>query len=45
MRSEVKRLEYLVSILPQYTIQQQLVRMARRAGPLNGHAKHILESS
>jgi Lon protease-like protein len=45
MRSEVKRLEYLVSVLPQYAVQQQLLRLARQVGPLNGHAKHILESS
>jgi ATP-dependent Lon protease len=45
IRSEVKRLEYLVSVLPQYTVQQRLVRLARRTGPRNGHAKHILESS
>jgi hypothetical protein len=45
MRSEVKRLEYLVSVLPQYTVQQQLLRLAKRVGPLNGHAKHIFESS
>jgi Lon protease-like protein len=45
MRSETERLEYLVSVLPQYAARQQVVRLARRAGPLNGHAKHILESS
>jgi Lon protease-like protein len=45
MRSETERLEYLVSVLPQYSARQQVVRLARRAGPQNGHAKHILESS
>lgn len=45
MRSEVQRLEYLVSILPQYTTQQEHIRLAKRVAPLNGHAKHVLKHS
>jgi hypothetical protein len=43
MRSEINRLEYLVAILPEYTAKLELRRLARRVGPLNGHAKHVAE--
>lgn len=43
LRSEIARLEYLVSILPEYTQQQELTRLAKRVAPLNGHAKHVVE--
>jgi Lon protease-like protein len=39
LRSEVERLEYLVRIVPEYANQQQRVALAKRVGPLNGHAK------
>ena len=43
LRSEIARLEYLVSMLPEYTQQQEQTRLAKRVGPLNGHAKHVVE--
>jgi len=43
MRSEINRLEYLVAILPEYIAKLELTRLARRVGPLNGHAKHVAE--
>lgn len=41
LRSEVERLEYLVSILPSYLAQREKVVLAKRLAPLNGHAKHV----
>jgi ATP-dependent Lon protease len=43
MRSEVDRLEYLLAILPDHMAKVELTRLARRVGPLNGHAKHFAE--
>lgn len=43
IRSEVERLRFLVAMLPGYTEQRQLVAMAKRVAPLNGHAKHVTE--
>ncbi len=42
LRSEVERLEYLVRIVPEYAVQQERVALAKRVGPLNGHAKTAL---
>ncbi len=42
IRSEVDRLEYLVRVVPEYAAQQQQVALAKRVGPLNGHAKAAL---
>jgi Lon protease-like protein len=42
LRSEVERLEYLVRVVPEYAAQQQQVALAKRVGPLNGHAKAAL---
>jgi Lon protease-like protein len=42
LRSEVERLEYLVRIVPEYAAQQERVALAKRVGPLNGHAKTAL---
>lgn len=42
LRSEVERLEYLVRIVPEYAAQQERVALAKRVGPLNGHAKAAL---
>jgi Lon protease-like protein len=39
LRSEVERLEYLVRVVPEYVIQHQRTALAKRVGPLNGHAK------
>jgi ATP-dependent Lon protease len=39
IRSEIERLEYLANILPDYTVERQRVRLARRVAPQNGHAK------
>jgi ATP-dependent Lon protease len=41
LRSEVERLEFLVSILPDYTLQRERMMLARRVAPLNGHPKHV----
>ncbi len=43
LRSEIARLEYLVSILPEYTERQEQTRLAKRVAPLNGHAKHVVD--
>ena len=40
LRSEVERLEYLVSIIPQYVVRQERIALAKRVGPQNGHAKN-----
>ena len=44
LRSEVERLEYLIKIVPEYLIQREQVALAKRVGPLNGHAKHVTEA-
>lgn len=44
LRSEVERLEYLVKIVPEYLFQRQQTALAKRVGPLNGHAKHVTEA-
>lgn len=41
LRSEVERLEFLVTILPEYIRQRERITLAKRVAPLNGHAKHI----
>jgi Lon protease-like protein len=41
IRSEVERLEYLLRIVPEYLEQRKYSVLAKRVGPLNGHAKHI----
>lgn len=43
LRSEVERLEYLVKVVPEYLIQREQIALAKRVGPLNGHAKHVTE--
>lgn len=40
LRSEIERLEYLIKIVPEYLIQREQIALAKRVGPLNGHAKH-----
>ncbi len=44
LRSETERLEYLVKVLPEYIVQRQRTALAKRVGPLNGHAKHVVTS-
>jgi hypothetical protein len=44
LRSEVERLQYLVTTFPDYIVQRERVALAKRVGPLNGHAKHVIES-
>jgi Lon protease-like protein len=39
LRSEVERLEYLVRAIPDYVVQQERIKLAKRVAPLNGHAK------
>ena len=39
LRSEVKRLEFLVRAVPQYVLEQERISLAKRVAPLNGHAK------
>jgi ATP-dependent Lon protease len=41
MESEIDRLKYLVSILPQHTTERERIAFAKRVAPQNGHAKHI----
>jgi Lon protease-like protein len=41
LRSEIERLEFLVRIVPGYLVQREQTELAKRVGPLNGHAKHI----
>lgn len=41
LRSEVERLEFLVTMLPDYILQRERVMLAKRVAPRNGHAKHI----
>jgi ATP-dependent Lon protease len=43
LRSEVERLEYLIKIVPEYLIQREQIELAKRVGPMNGHAKHVTE--
>ena len=40
LRSEVERLQYLVSVIPQYLARQERMTLAKRVGPQNGHAKN-----
>lgn len=44
LRSEVERLEYLIKIVPEYLVQREQVALAKRVGPMNGHAKHVTEA-
>jgi Lon protease-like protein len=39
LRSEVERLEFLVKVIPEYVAQRERTALAKRVGPLNGHAK------
>jgi Lon protease-like protein len=39
LRSEVERLEFLVKVIPEYVEQRRRTTLAKRVGPLNGHAK------
>jgi ATP-dependent Lon protease len=41
LRSEIERLEFLVTMLPEYILQRERVMLAKRVAPRNGHAKHI----
>ena len=41
LKSEVERLQYLISILPEYIVQRERIALAKRVAPLNGHAKHV----
>jgi Lon protease-like protein len=41
MRSESERLEFLIKMMPGYLQRQQRLELARRVGPLNGHAKYV----
>lgn len=42
LRSEIERLEFLVSMLPGYLAQRERTVMAKKLAPRNGHAKHIV---
>lgn len=41
LRSEIERLEFLVSILPGYLARREKMTVAKKLAPLNGHAKHV----
>ncbi len=43
LRSEVERLQFLITIFPEYIVQRERVARAKKLAPLNGHAKHVLE--
>jgi Lon protease-like protein len=45
MRSETERLTYLIQRLPDYISRREQVALAKRVGPLNGHAKHFTENN
>lgn len=45
IRSEIERLRFLLTILPQYTIEQARITEAKRLAPRNGHAKHVHSES
>lgn len=42
LRSEVKRLEYLIRVIPEYLVQRERATRARKLAPLNGHPKLAL---
>jgi Lon protease-like protein len=39
LRSEVERLEFLVRVIPEYMAKRERTALAKRVGPLNGHAR------
>jgi hypothetical protein len=39
--SETERLRFLIDMLPGYILQRERIALAKRVGPLNGHAKHM----
>lgn len=41
LRSESERLELLVRAIPEYLVRQERITLAKRVGPLNGHAKKV----
>ncbi len=43
MRSETERLEFLVRALPEYISRRQMITLAKRVTPQNGHAKTYKE--
>lgn len=43
LRSELERLQFLISILPGYVAQRERIVTAKKLAPLNGHAKHITD--
>lgn len=45
MRSETERLTYLIQSLPSYIREREQIALAKRVGPLNGHAKHYRENA
>jgi len=42
LRSEIERLELLISILPGYIARREKTAMAKKLAPRNGHAKHVV---
>lgn len=42
LRSEIERLQLLISILPSYVAKRQKTAMAKKLAPRNGHAKHVV---
>jgi Lon protease-like protein len=44
LRSEVERLEYLIKIVPEYLYHREQTALAKRVGPLNGHARYVTEA-
>jgi Lon protease-like protein len=44
LQSETERLEYLISIFPEYIVQRELAALAKKLAPQNGHARHVGEA-
>jgi len=42
LRSEIERLQLLISILPSYVAKREKTAMAKKLAPRNGHAKHVV---
>lgn len=42
LRSEIERLQLLISILPSYVAKREKTAMAKKLAPRNGHAKHLV---
>lgn len=44
LRSENERLSFLIRMVPDYVKKQERIAVAKHLAPLNGHAKHVVNS-